>query len=214
MTSADAMDAQEPPHPPLSLPGALVDGGAVISRLAIILGRGDHLLARAEQHVGGSMGAELLAHRLAPDMLSLAEQVVVLADSAWGAAALLAGKTADEVPAAAWVFNRGGDLGPLPASVSAARQRIQSARAAVEVFSRQAHTAAMMDGSRTVVVARPGDSRHFSLCAFVHEYVLPNAYFHLTLIHALLRHCGVPLGKADYEGPPSYARPGIAAVHG
>ena len=32
-------------------------------------------------------------------------------------------------------------------------------------------------------------------------FVLPNVYFHCSIAYALLRHAGVPLGKADFVGP-------------
>ena len=34
----------------------------------------------------------------------------------------------------------------------------------------------------------------------VHEYAIPNFYFHLTMTYALLRRAGVDLGKGDYLG--------------
>ncbi|MFQ1635662.1 DUF1993 family protein, partial [Aeromonas veronii] len=34
----------------------------------------------------------------------------------------------------------------------------------------------------------------------VHEYGIPNFYFHLTMAYALLRRAGVDLGKRDYLG--------------
>jgi hypothetical protein len=35
---------------------------------------------------------------------------------------------------------------------------------------------------------------------FLNHFVLPNFYFHLTAAYALLRHCGVDLGKRDFLG--------------
>lgn len=34
--------------------------------------------------------------------------------------------------------------------------------------------------------------------AYVHEFLLPNFYFHLVTSYAILRQMGVTLGKADY----------------
>ncbi len=31
-------------------------------------------------------------------------------------------------------------------------------------------------------------------------FALPNFFFHLATVHAILRHNGVPLGKLDYLG--------------
>ena len=35
---------------------------------------------------------------------------------------------------------------------------------------------------------------------YLNHFLLPNFYFHLTVAYAILRHCGVELGKPDYLG--------------
>jgi uncharacterized protein len=35
---------------------------------------------------------------------------------------------------------------------------------------------------------------------YLNHFVLPNFYFHCTAAYAILRHCGVDLGKSDYLG--------------
>src|ERR1019366_299697 len=35
---------------------------------------------------------------------------------------------------------------------------------------------------------------------FLNHFVLPNFYFHLTAAYAIVRHCGVELGKRDFLG--------------
>jgi len=35
---------------------------------------------------------------------------------------------------------------------------------------------------------------------YLNHFVLPNVYFHCTAAYAILRHCGVELGKSDYLG--------------
>ncbi|MCB9683000.1 MAG: DUF1993 domain-containing protein [Alphaproteobacteria bacterium] len=42
--------------------------------------------------------------------------------------------------------------------------------------------------------ALPGDT-------YLLQFAVPNFYFHLSMVYALLRHGGVPLGKADFLGP-------------
>ncbi|KAI0123542.1 hypothetical protein BJ170DRAFT_87041 [Xylariales sp. AK1849] len=39
-----------------------------------------------------------------------------------------------------------------------------------------------------------------SAVEYIHGYTIPNVFFHLTILYALLRKQGVPLGKADYLG--------------
>lgn len=33
---------------------------------------------------------------------------------------------------------------------------------------------------------------------YLNHFVLPNVYFHVTIAYAILRHCGLDIGKADY----------------
>ena len=47
---------------------------------------------------------------------------------------------------------------------------------------------------------RPGDRNQRSQ----RRCVLPNLYFHVTVVYALLRSAGVALGKQDFEGTPAY----------
>src|SRR5437868_5752472 len=35
---------------------------------------------------------------------------------------------------------------------------------------------------------------------YLNHFVLPNVYFHLTAAYAILRHCGVDIGKQDFLG--------------
>ena len=35
---------------------------------------------------------------------------------------------------------------------------------------------------------------------YLNHFVLPNFYFHLTVAYAILRHCGVDIGKRDFLG--------------
>jgi hypothetical protein len=35
---------------------------------------------------------------------------------------------------------------------------------------------------------------------YLNHFVLPNVYFHLTAAYAILRHCGVEIGKQDFLG--------------
>ena len=35
---------------------------------------------------------------------------------------------------------------------------------------------------------------------YLNHFVLPNFYFHLTAAYAILRHCGVEIGKRDFLG--------------
>lgn len=41
---------------------------------------------------------------------------------------------------------------------------------------------------------------------FVYQYGLPNFYFHLSMVYAIARSAGVPLSKGDYDGYHQYPR--------
>jgi hypothetical protein len=161
------------------------------------------LLAAAETRMPALPGtqAQLLASRLAPDMLCLAHQVQVLADSLTGACALLCGDVAS--PCAGWVFNR-GDEAALGAPDRSVGESIARVDAALVRFHAVSPATPMADPGAALSVARPGHVRHFVVDDFVWRYVLPNAGFHVTMVHALLRAQGVPIGKADFEGTPVY----------
>ena len=57
----------------------------------------------------------------------------------------------------------------------------------------------LVDASSTIVMDIP-NGMQFTLTAeqYVRDWSLPNFYFHLTTAYAILRHAGVPLGKADF----------------
>jgi hypothetical protein len=35
---------------------------------------------------------------------------------------------------------------------------------------------------------------------YLNHFVLPNFYFHIAAAYAILRHCGVDIGKRDFLG--------------
>ncbi|AKJ29825.1 DUF1993 domain-containing protein [Caldimonas brevitalea] len=165
------------------------------------------LLDKAAEHAGrqGLDEATLVARRLHPEMFPLSRQVEILTSAARGTAARLARRLAshDTSPDHA-VFNRGHDdeFGkPPPSSFLELQALIQEALAYLATVS-----ASEVDDAApvSVTVAKAGHVRQFDTQDFVLAYVLPNLYFHLTVVYALLRSAGVPLGKADYQGTPPY----------
>lgn len=134
-------------------------------------------------------------------MLNLSQQVEVLSDGVAGTLAQLTGQT--DHPAAGLVFNRAEAalrIKVLP-DLAAALELMQPALQALQDWRADTAAAWQADAARPVMVTRPGHVRRFDRTAFLWDYVLPNALFHATMIHALLRHAGVPLGKDDFAGP-------------
>ncbi|MFC3532115.1 DUF1993 family protein [Vogesella facilis] len=128
--------------------------------------------------------AVLLQARLAPDMFPLLRQVQVVSDTAKGCGARLAGV---EIPSFA----------DSESSFEELQQRI-----ARTVLFLQGLPPAQFDGSesRDIVLKFPHQSMTFNGLDYLQGFVLPNFYFHLTTAYDILRHNGVPLGKADYLG--------------
>ncbi|HUG23681.1 DUF1993 domain-containing protein [Piscinibacter sp.] len=134
--------------------------------------------------------AELLDARLSPDMLPLRRQVQIAGDFAKGSAARLAGVAVPEYDDAERDFD-------------ALKARID-------------RTLAFIDGLDPLQIAgsewrhvstRAGDELlHFKGLVYLTQYALPNFFFHMTTAYAILRHAGVELGKADFDGLHRYAR--------
>ena len=126
----------------------------------------------------------LINARLAPDMQPLSAQVQRISDSAKGAIARL---TDIEVPSFADTETTFPEL---------------KERVAKTIALLKAVTPKQMEGSesrstelkfRTVTKTLRGDT-------FVLHFLLPNVFFHVTTLHDILRHNGMPIGKRDYLG--------------
>ena len=46
----------------------------------------------------------------------------------------------------------------------------------------------------------PTNTGHMKGDDYLNHFVLPNFYFHVTAAYAILRHCGVDIGKSDFFG--------------
>jgi hypothetical protein len=128
----------------------------------------------------------LLNYRLAPDMFPLTRQVQIASDTAKGCVARLAGVEVPSYPDDETTFAQ-------------LQARIERTTAFIESFE-----PAQIDGSEEKPVTlkmRTGDI-NFQGLPYLFEFVLPNVYFHCTAAYAILRHCGVNLGKKDFLGAP------------
>jgi len=128
--------------------------------------------------------AVLVAARLAPDMHPLSRQVQIASDSAKGAASRLAGVDNPSWPDTETTFPE-------------LQARIRKTVDYLETFKPEQFEGAE---SKTVTLPLPGGEMKFSGQEFLLGFVLPNFLFHVTTAHAILRHNGVPIGKADYLG--------------
>ncbi|MCA1367781.1 DUF1993 domain-containing protein [Bradyrhizobium sp. BRP14] len=126
--------------------------------------------------------AELCDARLAPDMLPLAGQIQRASDTSKNAIARL---TTHDVPRFPDEERTFADL----------RERIAKTVAFFEAVKPED-----LDGSQTreVTLSFPSFKTTLSGEDYLTKFVLPNFYFHVTTAYAILRHKGVPIGKADY----------------
>jgi len=128
--------------------------------------------------------AVLAQARLFPDMYPLTRQVQIACDTAKGAAGRLAGI---EVPKHEDTEVTFADL---------------KARIAKTLDFLETVTAPQLKDaeSRSVELKFPSGSWKFTGIAYLNDFVLPNFYFHVSMVYALLRKGGVEIGKGDFLG--------------
>jgi hypothetical protein len=126
----------------------------------------------------------LLGYRLAPDMLNLTRQVQIASDHAKRATARLAG-----VEPPAYEDNE--------ASFAELKARIDKTIAFINTLK-----PGQIDGSETreITLKVGGASKTLTGQTYFLHNALPNFFFHTTTAYAILRHCGVDIGKADFIG--------------
>ena len=127
----------------------------------------------------------LLQSRLSPDMFALTRQVQIACDLAKNGSARLAG-----VEAAALRGQRGDD------------RRAQGAhRQDPRLHQDGGYQGDRQCGAREITFPLgPVNKGHMKGDDYLTHFVLPNFYFHCTAAYAILRHCGVDVGKQDFLG--------------
>ena len=126
----------------------------------------------------------LAQSRLFPDMHPLTRQVQIACDTAKGAAGRLAQA---EIP-------KHDDTETTIAELKA--------RIAKTISYLKTITPAQMQGaeSREVELKFPSGAWKFGGLAYLTEFVLPNFYFHVSMVYALLRKSGIEVGKGEFLG--------------
>jgi hypothetical protein len=122
--------------------------------------------------------------RLFPDMRPLTFQVQVATDMARGCAARLAG---GEPPK--FEDNETGFRDLI--------DRVDRTLAYLDGLDAKA-----FEGAESRTITRPvrGEPHAFTAQNYLLQFTVPNLYFHCATAYDLLRHNGVPLGKADFLG--------------
>jgi uncharacterized protein len=159
---------------------------ATVPVLARYLGQLQGLLNLAAQH-GGTHGlaeADLLQARLAPDMLPLHQQVEVAVNFVFRTCAPLAQQAADRAA-------------PVAVSFAALNARIAQAQAFLQGLERADFAGA---AQRTAHDRAGLADIALDSATYATQYALPNFFFHVSMVYAILRHLGVAVGKPDYDG--------------
>ena len=128
--------------------------------------------------------ANILATRLYPDMLPLARQIQLASDHAKGAGARLAGLEVPSFP------DTETDFAQLAGRIARTIDFLKSLKPA-QIDGSEARDIKVPVGPQTVA---------FQGQAYLLHFAMPNFYFHLTIAYAILRHCGVEIGKRDFIG--------------
>lgn len=125
----------------------------------------------------------LVGMRLVPNQLPLARQVQIACDTAKLGASRITGKEAESQE-------------DNETTVEELRARIASAVRYLDGFSEEDFNGVE---DRTVSQSR-WKGQYMTAHDYLLEYMVPNVYFHVVHIYAILRHNGVNLGKRDYLG--------------
>jgi len=144
------------------------------------------ILEKAAQHAEAKKiePAALINFRLYPDMLPLSKQIQIASDSAKGGVARLAGSEPPKYD---------DNEASFPELVARLRKTI----AYLESVKPE-----QIDGSedKTVTWKTQTATRTMQGMPYLLNHVTPNVYFHVTTAYAILRHCGVEIGKQDFLG--------------
>ena len=129
--------------------------------------------------------AVLLQSRLAPDMFPLVRQVQIACDMVKNGFSRLCGVEPPVFEDNETTFDQ------------------LKARIAKTVAYAKTLEGKQIDGSADREITfplGPTNKGHMKGDDYLKHFVLPNFYFHITAAYAILRHCGVDIGKRDFLG--------------
>ncbi len=144
------------------------------------------MLDKAAAHAAAKKydSAVLAQLRLFPDMHPLTRQVQIACDTAKGAAGRLAGV---DIP-------KHEDT---ETTLDELKQRIAKTLDFLKTVSADQVDSAE---TRTIEIKFPTGAWKFTALTYLRDFVLPNFYFHESMVYALLRKSGIEIGKTDFLG--------------
>jgi hypothetical protein len=139
-----------------------------------------HLLEIGAEH-RKETDAAYLGHRLAPDMLPLGTQVAFACNQPRNFALWIGGE-------------EGADLDPDVDSLAVVEHYIADTRA---LMASHVSDEAELPSRKQLEL---GSDLYADLTGweYLEDFLMPNFYFHLVAVYAILRYLGVPVGKRDY----------------
>lgn len=143
------------------------------------------LLQKGLEHAlqSGISEAKFLDQRLAPDMFPLLKQVQIVTDNAKGASARLAGVVAPTIP-------------DTETTVAELVTRIDTVVAFLDTF-----TIDQFNEATERKIELPFIPNMYQAGGdYLVDFVLPNFFFHMSMIYGLIRSQGVSIGKMDFLG--------------
>jgi hypothetical protein len=144
------------------------------------------LVAKIERLCDGN--TDILSARLHDDMLPFVNQVTTTANFALRACCPLAGQKIVSFQQNQSSFTALTQCIADTITYLAAIPATEFSRPATEIYRDQAGF---------TEVALPRDK-------FLQHYILPNFYFHFSMVYAIARSRGIPLSKRDYDGYHQY----------
>lgn len=150
-----------------------------------MLGALQHILEVARRTSTAAEGRALAHARLAPNMFDLSQHVDLTCRHALEAATRLSGEPETDFG------SDGSGLEGLEATVGRARQLLER---------NAAHLCDPPFGSAMVVQTTTGQKFQMSGREMVEDWAMPQFYFHLVTVYAILRGRGIDLGIRDYLG--------------
>ncbi len=148
----------------------------------------DRILDKAVAHAEAKkIDPGVIVHmRLYPDMFPLARQVQIASDMAKGCAARLAGQEPPKYDDTETTFPE-------------LKARIAKTIAFLNTFRPE-----QIDRTeeKDIILTLGPKTLTFKGLPYLLHFVLPNFYFHITTVYAILRHGGVEIGKMDFVGSP------------
>lgn len=150
-----------------------------------MLGNLSHFLDKAQAFVEARKcdPAALTQYRLAPDMLPFTRQVLIACDAAKNGIARISGGEAPK-------------FDDNETTLAELKERIGKTIAYIQSVAPE-----KIDGTEAREITFPVGreaTRTMAAEAYLKHWMLPNLFFHVTTVYAMLRHNGVDLGKGDY----------------